>query len=591
MTGRSHRLPLSHGATLLAPERTLFRFWAPDIASVGLEIAQEPPRLMQAEADGWHRLEVDCGAGTPYRYRIAPELAVPDPASRVQVGDVTGPSVVVDPTSYTWRNTGWRGRPWHEAILYEAHPGVLGGFCALADRLPQLVDLGITAVELMPIADFSGTRNWGYDGVLLFAPDAAYGTPDDLKALVDRAHDLGLMMIQDVVYNHFGPEGNYLQAYASGFFRSDLHTPWGSAIDFRSPVVRRFFIENALYWLEEYQFDGLRLDAVQAIPDRDWLLELAAAVRTKFSGQRPVHLILENDNNDSALLEHAFTAQWNDDAHHAAHVLITGETAGYYSDYAADPAAALARCLAEGFAFQGEASAYRDGAHRGSPSRHLPSIRFVFFLQNHDQIGNRALGERLAAFVDPDVLRVGIALLLLAPQIPLLFMGEEQGIRDPFLYFTNYDGDLAEAVKNGRRKEFGKFPEFSTAEAQRRIPDPNRAETFERSKPAFDNDDERARGWLDFYRRLIALRRFAIVPRLEGAHAIDAQVLAPAALQVRWTLGDGAELTLAMNFSADSVPFRTRPGNRIFTCGAIDGDTAMERLPGKSFLAVLRETA
>ncbi|HVT54252.1 MAG TPA: malto-oligosyltrehalose trehalohydrolase, partial [Dongiaceae bacterium] len=442
---------LSHGATLLAPGRTRFRLWAPDIASVGLEIEGRAALPMKAEPDGWHVLGADCGAGTRYRYRIKPDLAIPDPASRAQDGDFSGPSIVVDPASYRWRNAGWRGRPWRETILYEVHPGLAGGFAGLQKHLPALAELGITAIELMPIADFPGSRNWGYDGVLPFAPDASYGAPDDLKALVDRAHDLGLMMIQDVVYNHFGPEGNYLGAYASGFFQQDVHTPWGAAIDFRNPVVRRFFIENALYWLEEYRFDGLRFDAVHAIYERDWLIELARTVRAAVGRRREVHLVLENDNNDAGLLEAGFTAQWNDDAHHAAHVLITGEGEGYYSDYVTDPAAAMARCLAEGFAFQGDSSTYRNGERRGSPSGHLPPISFVFFLQNHDQVGNRALGERLTVLADADTLRVGVSLLLLAPQIPLIFMGEEVGDCTPFLYFTDYEGELADAVKNGRR--------------------------------------------------------------------------------------------------------------------------------------------
>jgi maltooligosyltrehalose trehalohydrolase len=581
----AHRVTLTHGATLLAPKRTRFQLWAPDAARVGVEIEGGAAQPMRAEAGGWHRLEVECGPGTRYRFRVSADLAVPDPASRAQERDVHGPSVVVDPCAYVWRNTAWRGRPWPEAVIYELHPGALGGFRGVAEHLPRLKELGITAVELMPIADFFGAHNWGYDGVLPFAPDAAYGTPEDLKALVDRAHDLGLMMFLDVVYNHFGPEGNYLHSYASTFFRADMHTPWGAAIDFKNPIVRRFFIENALYWLEEYQFDGLRLDAVHAIPDRDWLLELAETVKESIT-DRHVHLMLENDNNDAGLLENGFTAQWNDDAHHAAHVLITGETGGYYSDYADNPAASLARCLEQGFAFQGQPSAYRDGARRGSPSGHLSPLHFVSFLQNHDQVGNRALGDRLAAIADPDVLRVGTALLLLAPQIPLLFMGEELGLRDPFLYFTNYEGDLAEAVKTGRRKEFGKFPEFATEEAQRRIPDPNKTETFARSRPAFDAQDDWTRGWLDFHRRLLALRRDVLVPRLAGARTDGARALTARALQARWILGDGSALTLAANFGPEPVELVPVPGRHLFATGS---KCDCVGLAGKSFLAIFDE--
>jgi malto-oligosyltrehalose trehalohydrolase len=582
-----HAVLLSHGAALMGDGRARFQFWAPDCAGVDLEIEGQPPQPMAKEQEGWFRLVARCGAGTRYRYRLPSGRSVPDPASRAQQGDVHGYSIVADPAHYAWRNGDWRGRPWHEAVLYETHVGLAGGYRALAERLPKLADIGISAVELMPVAEFPGARNWGYDGVLPFAPEASYGAPDDLKALIDRAHDLGLMMIQDVVYNHFGPEGNYLGGYASAFFRPDVHTPWGSAIDFKNPVVRRFFIENALYWLEEFQFDGLRLDAVHAIPDRDWLVELSHAVRDRFQGHREVHLVLENDNNDAGLLDEAFTAQWNDDAHHAAHILITGETDGYYSDYSESPAAMLARCLAEGFAFQGEPSEYRDGARRGSPSRHLPPTRFVFFLQNHDQVGNRAFGDRLAAIADPDTLGVGVAALLLAPQIPLLFMGEEWGAREPFLYFTDYSGDLAEAVRDGRRREFRKFPAFATEEARREIPDPNRESTFTSSRFLEDADRD-ARDWHSFYRNLLQLRRSAIVPRLQGARAEGAEALSDKALVARWRMGDGAMLTLAMNFGAQSAAYARPEGRDLFVCGK-DATAQEGILPGRCFMAFLSQ--
>ena len=274
------------------------------------------------------------GPGARYRYRLADGLAVPDPASRAQGRDVHDPSLVVDPRAYRWRHPDWRGRKWPETVLYELHAGSLGGFAGVAARLPDLAGLGITAVELMPVNDFPGQRNWGYDGVLPFAPDAAYGAPDELKALVDAAHGLGLMIFLDVVYNHFGPDGNYLAAYAPGFFRTDIATPWGAAIDFRRPEVRRFFIENALYWLMEYRFDGLRFDAVHAIAAPDWLDEMAAEVRATVEPGRHVHLVLEHDGNVADHLRQGFDAQWNDDAHHVLHVLLTGEADGYYADYA-----------------------------------------------------------------------------------------------------------------------------------------------------------------------------------------------------------------------------------------------------------------
>jgi len=341
----------------------------------------------------------------------------------------------------------------------------------------MLRDLGFTAIELMPVAAFPGTRNWGYDGVLPFAPAEAYGTPDELKALIDRAHELGLMMMLDVVYNHFGPDGNYLSAYAPEFFRDEVHTPWGAAIDFRCHAVRRFFIENALYWIREFRFDGLRLDAVHAIEPKDFLVDLAREVRASTPG-RHTHLVLENDANDAELLRDGFDGQWNDDFHHTVHVLLTGEGFGYYRDHVHDPAKRLARVLAEGFDYQGQTSQHRARA-RGSRSCDLSPASFVSFLQNHDQVGNRAGGERLIDLADEDALRAAIALLLLAPQIPLVFMGEEIGTRAPFLFFTDHGPRLAQAVREGRAREFA-------FETHKEMPDPNAIETFLASQPEND---------------------------------------------------------------------------------------------------------
>src|SRR5690606_28615566 len=385
--------PFSAGAQLIAPGKTRFRLWAPTAAAVQVELNDSELIPMQAEQDsGWYRAEIPCGAGHRYRYRVrlqdGSELSVPDPASRSQDGDVHGASIVVDPNAYLWQNPEWKGRPWHETVLYELHVGACGGFAGVMKKLPELAKLGITAIELMPIAEFPGAHNWGYDGVLPYAPDASYGTPDDLKQLIDRAHGLGIMVFLDVVYNHYGPDGNYLAAYAAPFFRDDIHTPWGQAIDFRRPEVSDFFIENALYWLMEYRFDGLRFDAVHAITEQDWLPELARRIRNGVEPERHVHLVLENEHNDAQLLsDELFTAQWNDDGHHAMHVLLTGESDAYYRDFSEAPARKLARCLAEGFVYQGDPSPYKQGARRGQPSAHLPTTAFVLFLQNHDQIG------------------------------------------------------------------------------------------------------------------------------------------------------------------------------------------------------------
>ncbi|HVL35964.1 MAG TPA: malto-oligosyltrehalose trehalohydrolase, partial [Burkholderiales bacterium] len=404
-----------------------FRIWAPQARSVDVSMNGEH-LPMQRREDGFFELTARAAAGTRYRYRIDGGAEVPDPASRFQPQDADGPSEIVDPAAFAWADGGWRGRPWREAVIYELHVGAFasqGRYGAVADKLAHLKALGVTALELMPLADFAGRRNWGYDGVLPYAPDSRYGRPEDLKALVQAAHKAGLMVFLDVVYNHFGPKGNYLHTYAPQFFTDKHKTPWGAAIDYGVPAVRAFFLHNALYWLEEYHFDGLRFDAVHAIVDdspRHILEEIAATVRERLPG-RHVHLVLENDANQARFLgEGRYDAQWNDDSHHAYHVLATGESDGYYGAYAEAPAKHLARCLAEGFAYQGEVSPF-SGEPRGEPSAHLPPERFVDFMQNHDQIGNRAHGERLASLADEKALKALSAILLLAPSPPLLFMG------------------------------------------------------------------------------------------------------------------------------------------------------------------------
>ncbi len=539
------------GPTLLAPDRTRFRLWAPGCEAVTLEIDGGAAIAMTRDDDGWFEAEATVGAGARYRFRVSDDLAIPDPASRAQAGDVHGWSIVVDPAAYRWQTDAWRGRPWEETILYECHPGTMGGFAGIAEALPALAELGITAIELMPVAAFSGKRNWGYDGVLPYAPASAYGTPDDLKALIDRAHGLGLMMFLDVVYNHFGPDGNYLPGIAPAFFDEARHTPWGDAIAFQRDEVAHYFIDNARMWIEDYRFDGLRFDAVHAIEDNGFLDRLAAEIRAG-AGDRHVHLVLENESNDAERLsDEQFDAQWNDDFHNVLHCLLTGEDGAYYQDFADHPAERLARCLGEGFIYQGEGSANHDGKPRGKPSGHLPPTRFVSFLQNHDQVGNRALGERLLLLTDPARLKAATGLLLLCPHIPMLFMGEEAGSRAPFLFFTDFHDALADAVREGRRKEFAKFPAFADPEQRETIPDPNAVATFEASRAASGDDDAT---WRDFYRSLIALRADRIVPHLAGAVAVGAEVVGDKAVVARWTLGDGATLTIALNLGEAMVP-------------------------------------
>ena len=580
---------LGFGATVLEGGRTRFRLWAPAQQDVALVVEGTDPVPMRREPEGWFALEAACGAGARYRYRIGDGTLVPDPASRFQPDDVHGPSLVVDPRAYAWKHGAWQGRPWHEAVIYEAHAGCLGGFQGVARALPALRELGVTAVELMPINDFPGRHNWGYDGVLPFAPDSAYGTPDELKALVDAAHGLGLMMFLDVVYNHFGPDGNYLGLYAPQFFREDVHTPWGGAIDFRRPEVRGFFTQNALYWLNEYRFDGLRLDAVHEISEPDWLDEMADEVRRVAGSTRQVHLVLENERNEASHLRRDIDAQWNDDGHHVFHVLLTGESAGYYKDYAEAGSAGLARVMAEGFFFQGQVSQHR-GKPRGTPSKDLPTTAFVLFLQNHDQVGNRAFGDRLTRLADPAALEAAIAAQILCPQIPMLFMGEEVASPTPFLFFTDHNPDLGKLVREGRRKEFAHFAEFSDPEKRERIPDPNAPSTFEASiaRP----DPALAEHRRALYQRLIAIRMREIAPEIERARAIEARPLGSAAIEACWRLGERAVLRLAVNLGAAPVPLAPMRGRLLFAGpDAAGGRAGVGELPARSCVATLDHAA
>ncbi len=581
---RRHDMPF--GAELLHGGGTRFRLWAPQARSVALRLnpadaGADAALEMPAQGGGWFELSNEqAGAHTRYAFVIDGGLQVCDPASRCNPDDVHGTSQVTDPGAFDWPDADWRGRPWHEAVIYELHVGTFtaaGTFSAAIHQLDDLVALGITAIELMPVADFPGRRGWGYDGVLLYAPESSYGTPDDLKRLVAAAHARGLMVLVDVVYNHFGPDGNYLHAYASAFFNADVPTPWGAAINFdaeHSRTVRDFFIHNALYWIEEFHFDGLRLDAVHAMHDRSALHfvdELAEAVRHGPGQQRQVHLVLENDLNDATRLPRdasgratRATAQWNDDVHHALHVLASGESDGYYVDYAQAPVQMLGRALAEGFAFQGDASPFRDGELRGTRSRHLPPLAFVNSLQTHDQVGNRAFGDRIAQLAEQagrsDALRALTACVLLAPSPPMLFMGEEFAASTPFLYFCDFDGELAAAVTAGRRNEFGRFARFADEAVRSRIPDPNAPATFERSKLDWA---ERARAphapWLALYSTLLQVRREQLMPWLAGAGSGRFEISDAGTLHIDWPLAAGRRWHLWAQL-ADHTGSASTPG-------------------------------
>ena len=543
---------------------------------------------------GWFELvNSDAVPGTRYQFIIEGQPAVPDPASRYQPSGVHGASEVIDPAAYVWRDGDWRGRPWDEAVIYELHVGTFspeGTYAGAEKRLDYLADLGVTAIELMPLASFPGERNWGYDGVLPYAPANAYGRPEDLKRFIEAAHTRDLMVFLDVVYNHFGPEGNYLWLYAPQFFTDRHHTPWGQAINFdgaESRPVRDYFIHNALYWLEEYHFDGLRLDAVNAIVDNSRphiLIELAETVRGRFAGERQILLVLENDRNEARYLRRDaqgsgaggrarwYDAQWNDDIHHALHILLTEETNAYYSDYSKDPIGHLGRCLAEGFGYQGEVSEFRKGELRGEVSRDLPPTSFVTFLQNHDQAGNRALGERIGELADPEALKVAMAILLLAPSPPLLFMGEEFGAATPFLFFCDFGAELAAKVSAGRRAEFPHFNEFDS-EGHNRIPDPNDAETFLRCKLDWASVDRAPhRAWLEFYRSLLACRRTEIVPRIKNIAVgrAEVEIASSSAIRVHWPFVQGGGLELRANFSRVAARYhRPSEGRLIYSTSAV----------------------
>jgi malto-oligosyltrehalose trehalohydrolase len=569
---RKHSMPF--GAEVLANGSVRFRLWAPKASSVDLclENGERGTLPLLPLGNGWfERISHEAHAGSLYRFRIDHKTEVPDPASRFQPEDVHGPSAVVDPTAVSWNDDNWRGRPWEQAVIYELHVGAFtpeGTFQGVEQKLDYLRDLGVTAVELMPLADFPGRRNWGYDGVLPFAPDSSYGQPDDLKQLVQAAHSRGLMVVLDVVYNHFGPEGNYLHLYAPQFFTDRHHTPWGAAINFDgrdSSPVRDFFIHNALYWLEEYHFDGLRLDAVHAIIDDsepDILTELAQTVRERFGTDRFVHLVVENVDNNVRYLSRdpggavqLYDAQWNDDIHHAMHVLLTGESDGYYADYSPDPMPHLCRCLAEGFAYQGDYSDFH-GEKRGERSQHLPPTAFVSFLQNHDQVGNRAFGERITQLAPSEAVKLAMEILLLAPQVPLLFMGEEFAASTPFFFFCDFHGDLAAAVTNGRRSEFARFATFNSPDIRESIPDPNDESTFQRSK--IDWDSRRGREhqeWLHLYRELLAVRQSKIVPHLGASIPTRCDVSSGDRrwVSVDWLVNDRTTLQLRANLGNTSL--------------------------------------
>lgn len=527
---------------------TRFRVWAPTAARVEVVLEGGASHAL-APSDGGHHEGVVHGAGpgTRYRLRVDGRGPYPDPASRAQPDGVHGPSMVVDPGPFPWSDAAWPGLALRDLVLYELHVGTFspeGTFAGAAARLPALAELGVTAVELMPVADFPGRWSWGYDGVSLYAPAHRYGPPDDLRRLVDVAHALGLGVLLDVVYNHLGPDGNYLGAVCPGYFTHRHRTPWGDAVDFDGPLsagVRAFAVENALHWIREYHVDGLRLDATHAIVDDSpchVLAELAARVRAEAG--RPALLFAEDERNLAALVRPAseggmgLDGVWSDDFHHQVRVRLAGDRDGWFADFtgAVGP---LAETLRRGWLFTGQRSVVH-GAPRGTDPAGIPLERFVFCVQNHDQVGNRALGDRLHHRIDPAAWRAAVALLLLAPETPLLFQGQEWAATSPFLYFTDHEPELGRKVTEGRRREFARFAAFADPVAREEIPDPQAEATFTASRLRWE---ERARephaSSLRLHRALLALRRERLRDRFGR---FDAAPVPPGGLLLR--LGDVA---------------------------------------------------
>jgi malto-oligosyltrehalose trehalohydrolase len=563
----AHDMPFGAAPT---PDGVRFAIWAPSADGAQVEVDGRCVPMQRGAQGFFHCFDAEAAAGSRYAFRFdGVDFAVPDPASRFNPDGVHEPAEVLDASAYEWRDRDWRGRPFEDAVIYELHVGTFtpqGTYAAAEERLDYLAALGVTAIELMPLAATPGRWNWGYDGVLPFAPHAPYGRPEHLKRFVDAAHERGLMVLLDVVYNHFGPEGNYLGHYAQQFFTERHQTPWGNGINFddrASGVVRQFFIHNALYWLEEYHFDGLRLDAVHAIvddSDPSFLRELAATVRAMPS--RRAHLILENDRNDAALLARdgarrpvAFTGQWNDDFHHALFVLLTGETRGHYADYA-EPGRMLLRTLQEGFAYQGEYSAHRSEA-RGSASAALPPEAFVNFLQNHDQIGNRPDAARLWTLLEPPRMLAAETLLALLPTPILVFMGDEFHAPSGFPFFCDFGEELANAVTEGRRNEFGSLWQDAAIDG---VPGPATEAARDAARldwAALTREPHKLA--LTRARQRFALRRRELAPRLP-ARAAGGTLLGPATFTARWSLADGATLTVAANLA--DAPFSAPPATR-----------------------------
>ena len=564
------------GPKLHADGSATFDIWAPALPSLAVEISGKV-YPMSPIGGSWYSVTVKgVKSDSTYLYVLPDGSRVPDPASRFQPHGVFGPSRLLDHKAFGWTQNHWTGRPWEEHVFYEIHIGAFtaeGTFVAALERLPCLAEMGFTAVEIMPLAQFPGERGWGYDGVFPYAPHNAYGSPDDFKRFVDAVHRCGLAVYLDVVYNHFGPQGNVLPRLAPDFFQADNPTPWGDRLDFGQEAVRRFFLDNVIYWIEEYRLDGLRLDAVDQIEDvRDphILQEISEAVRERFP-DRHVHLVVENPANGTDLLANCcdgrrlFDADWNDEFHHAVHVAITGESSGHYEPFADAPFANTKKALAEGYLHEGK----RTLPIEPRPSASLPPTAFVHFLQNHDQVGNRACGDRLHTTIDRHVFRVLTEILVLSPQIPLFFMGDDHLSSRPFHFFSDYEGEVADAIRANRPREAENFGGFPPGMRPEEIADPNDRGAFTRSKVAWDQaDTHEASEWRRFLPDLLAVRKKHIVPRLAGAggHAGAVVPSEDTSIFIDWRLPGGL-FRLRANLSQETRDLDECLGQLVYASG------------------------
>jgi maltooligosyltrehalose trehalohydrolase len=543
-----------------------FRVWAPRVGTIALALDGGDPTPLTAEPDGYYSVFVAAaGPGMRYGFRTdTSDKLLPDPASRFQPEGPHGPSEIVDPARFRWTDQGWRGRPREELVIYEMHVGSFtreGSWDAAARELPHLAALGITCIELMPVADFPGSFGWGYDGVAMFAPTRLYGGPDDFRRFVDRAHAHGIAVILDVVYNHFGPDGNYLTCFSHSYHSDRYENEWGDPINFDGPdsgPVREFFLANAGYWIEEYHLDGLRLDATQQIfdtSDDNIMAAIARRVRAA-AGERETFIVGENEPQRSRLVRpperggYGLDALWNDDFHHSAMVALTGRHEAYYTDYRGAPAEFVAAAK-YGFLYQGQHYVWQK-QRRGTPALDLPAETYVVFLQNHDQVANSAAGRRVHMLTSPGRWRAMTAYLLLMPGIPMLFQGQEFAASTPFLYFADHRDDLVEAVRRGRAEFLAQFPSIADPESQRRLPHPADPETFRRCILDFA-ERERHAGAYALHRDLLALRRDDPVLRQRPAR-VDGAVIGAHAWMLRFfAAGDGepGDRVLLVNLGTD----------------------------------------